>query len=612
MCPPDAPEYGGLKVESQQYPDARLNPDAASLANFGGGEATQAAFGASSDVAKQAGDVAQEAQSRADQVAHLAADNQIAQKQAEIQSNISRMHGQNSLQAHDYVKSQWEQLSQSMIEGTQNRAQQMAVIGSISSRGQELYRFAENHVSQQMESFADEQSKAGVQNAVNLAAMNPYDSDTISTQRARAEAVIQDQAQRKGIYLGPDGKPTATYQAMKADALGGFDKTMIQAMLDKDEPQGISAAKEYLDSHKDGMQANEMLAARKLVENSETKQMGMEAWNQLQGMKLPDGTPDTGRMESSIMARDDLTDQRKLQVIQFVKARAGEERVQWNQHQMANDRSFMNDLVNARRQGTPMEQAMNLVRKYSIDDYDSAIKTAAVQKTYAPPSDSDAQAVVNLRERIESGQATRSDVDGALQNNAINTSDWKTLRNQLFSANVEGRTPQMKLVNSQVNALARQTFGADTTKRNVFLNAVNDQTMGMSPQEKFKAASDMLKTDPSTQNHFLWMPSLPFGGKSQWETSAQSQQATTLAWGQAYQDLGRDQTLAIGQGVMHQGGKGFHPADVDAFADHFGGYQNLKQGTPVNNAIQSLSQKGQLVTPANVRWVLDRAKDGKL
>lgn len=605
---PEVQTYGSPKVEEEALPGVRVQPHA-DLASFGGGQAAEGAFSAASGVAKEAGELASQEFDRANQVAHLAADNAQAQKQAEIQTNVSKMYGQNSLGASDYVKKEWDKFTQDQAGNASNRVQQMAIQRSAASRSQELNRYTTQHVSQQMEQFADEQFKGGIENATSLAVMNPNDQANVQSQLERANALMIDQANRKGIYKDANGQETDAFKAMKEVTLGQFHKSVIQSMLDKDDPEGVNAAKEYLATHKEEMGGQTYKAARNTFENAETKQLGMDAWDEMKGMRLADGTPDTGKMERQIMADQSLPVARKLQIVQFVKARAGEERVQFYQQVASNDRSFADQVTKARTQGVPMATAMNLAEKFSRDPVDRQQKMAYVQTTYGPPSDSDPDTKVNLRERIEMGQASLADID-TVRGKQLNDQDWMQLRQEYFKAQVEGHTPQMKLVNNQIKELSVQNFGSDRTRSSRFKDAVDAATQGMSPDEKYKTAVDMIKKDPATQHD--WPLIGKWGGQAAFEVSSQQSAAHAIAMGQASQDVGHDEVMAIGQGVMHTGAKSYGPADVDKFAQEFGGYEQIKKGTPVNNAIQTIMQSGQVVSPEGVRWVLARSKNGKL
>lgn len=602
---PQVPVYGEQRVQESALPNVRMGADT-SLDTFGGGKPLEAAGDAIQGVEKTVTDIASQEKQKADSLAALAFDNQLSQTQTKIQVAASKMQGKDALGAPDYVNQSWNDAVNKIQSQATNDAQKMAIARAASSRFQELNRFAQVHVGDQMQKFADNETQSYIENSRTSAIQNANDPDKVEAEKQRTTAATYEFLSRKGIPLDSDqGK------ALLQNNLSNLNKSVLQALLDKDSPTNVEDAKNFLETHKDQFTGQDLIAVKKAVDTAETTTMGLQAWETVKGMKLSDGKPDEARMESAIMHRSDLSDERKLQIAQFVKARAKEEIVQSSMREQASDRSFSNQVYQARKNGVPLEDALKLVPKFSQDNTDQAVKSSFIQKVYAPPSETNPAVYVGLREQIDSGNATKADIDAAYQKNLINTSDWEHLRDTYFKNETEGKNPRMKIVENQIKDLAEATY-SDRKKRDEFLHAIDAAAYGKSPEERWNMAQDLIKKDPATESHFLWLQSLPFGGKDKWEAYKEQQQASTTAWGLADNDIGREVRLAIGNSFSGQTKKAFQPSDLSAFAVQMGGYDKIKAGTPINNAIQSLMRKGKVVTPATIQQVLNRAPDGNL
>lgn len=570
------------------------------LEDFGGGASVEKLTQATQGTEQVAFDIAQKEKEKADSLASMSMDNQLSQAQTQIQVEASKMKGQDALGAPDYVNKAWADQVQKIQGMATNDAQKMAVARAVSSRGQELNRFTQLHVNDQIQAFQDNQTQSYLENSRTAAVQNSGDPDKVAAEQQRTTAATMEFLDRKGIPSDSDqGK------AMLQANLSTLNKSVLQSLLDKNSPTNAQDGRDFLEAHKDQFTAQDLITANKAVDQAETTHIGLQTWEQMKDWKLSDGTPDLARMQSSIYARDDLSDDRKVALNGFVNGLAKEAVREKYQQDAATERSFANDVIQARQQGEPLADALKLVPKYSKDSYDSSQKTAFIQKTYAPPEDSDPHVYNDIRQGIMQGTITKDTLETAFQKNQINTKDYRSLYEEYFSAQIEGKNPAEQQTWKRIDALADQNFGGNKQDKADYLYALHTESQGKTPDDVWKMANDKLKGTPGAG--FLGI----FSGPAQYKTDILKMDAQSTAWGKLHEDVGQDQVNAIGKGILYAGANTWSPKDVDTFAQQFGGYDNIKSGTPVNNAIQSLSKAGQIPTAQNVKTLLQKYPDGK-
>lgn len=586
--------------QNQAQPQALANvsvPTSAPAEAFGAGQSNQTLDTAMEGVAKSFSDVAREQRDKADQVAHVQADTQASQLQTQIQVKVSQMKGQDAFAAPDYAEQTWNDGIAKIRSNLNGPNQQLSFDKTSSSRYQDLNRSVQMHVSDQAAAFDDQTTQSGIDQARTAAVVNAGDNKAVDQNLDVTKQLVDGWAQRKGVPTDSDiykNKLTSEVSATHRDVI----QAKLEAGLDDD-------AKQYFADHKDQMAAGDVLHASSALENSEVISQGNDLWSDLQGqkgMKFTDGSLDVEKMRDYVMDNTDMSDQRKEKVWSFIKARGREYNVDRNRTMAETERTFTNGVITARQNGEPMDQAMLLVGKYGTDQYDQQMKTQAVQAMYAPPSKSDPQTQMSLWEGVRGGTVNKDQIDSAFNNNKINVADWKSLREDYYKQQTDGEDPQTKSMNDRVKLLAAQNFG-DQDDRAAFLYEVHSASQGKSPDEAWKIANDKLKGDPSTGIFGMFQ-------SKQYKSDLQRDDSNNLAWGATYDAIGKKQALAIGQAVLSTGKPSWGLGDVNNYANEFGGADQLKVGTPVNNAITSLSAAGKRATPANVKFLLQNYPDG--
>lgn len=599
---PQVPQYNG-GVRSQSLPSVRVNTEAPAEA-FGGGQSSAAAFGAVSDLGKQAHDVAQEEWKKANQVAHMEADNKAAALETQLQVKASQMLGKDANNAPDIASKEWQDGTQKIRDSLSNDDQREAFDRTISTRWQSLDKNVQVHVAEQRKVYDNAETSTAIATSRNAAVLNANDDQRIGIEVARQNAVVSDWASRNGIPKDSD-----IYKQKIAEELSATHQGVITARLDNGQD---SAARSYFDANKSGMAAADVLKSEKAISDHETLGQGNAMWNKVGGLRLADGMPDEAKMQAAVNSDPNLSDEKKQKIWEVVKAKAGESIANKNRQDASNDRAFMDGAIQMRQQGQPLDQALKLAQKNSDSLYQQAVREDAIKKLYAPPSQSDPNVYMNLWERVQDGSASKQEIDQAKEQNRLNVSDWDSLRKDYYKVTVEGKNPETSQAWKGVGLLADQQFGSDKQSKNEFIYALKSQAEGKSADEIFKMAKDKLEKDPSTASP--WTQRLTLGlagnGDAQYKSDLAKQQASSLAFGKANEDIGQNTLKAIQNGAARSGKKSFAPSDLDAFSASLGGYDNIKPGTPAHNAMQSLIKKNQLVTPSNIKAVLAIHPDG--
>lgn len=606
MATIQVPRYGDPKVAQEVRPGARMDAPA-SLEAFGGGASNQAVFSAVAGTAKAATDAFEAERDQADAAAAQKAHDQTIQ----IRNRI--MYGSGDGKDPGAISRKGEAAFGTMADSLPSFDKQTDEIEKNlgSQRQKNIYAQIRNkerlnletslreHISREAMSFQDSTETSLAERYQQDAAANFQTPGFVETQVKQLRGLMTARGARLGW-----GKEKTDQET--ADALAALHAGVIQRMTDSDDPE---RAAEYFEANKDAL-GKYAHTAKDLVERSAAIERGNAAWERVGAFRLADGTPDEGKMQEAILGDDSMTPQEREKAWDFVKAKAGEARAQKSREDSARDRSFLNSAISARKQNQPLESALKLAARFSIDPYDRALKEDAIKKMYSPEQVvTNPQKKIALWEGIQDGTVGRADIDAAAARGELSPSDHISLRQDYYNVVSEGKSPEMRRAHERVKLLAQDSFGKDPEAIASFLSEVQSEARGKTPDEFFKIATDKLKTDPATQHSFFSLFS--WGGQEQYKSDLEKRNAESLAFGKADQDLGAETMKAISNSALRSGKKAFTPADFDAFTVEMGGYDKVKPGTAAYEAMQSLIKRNQLVTPRNIRKVLELYPDGK-
>lgn len=260
------------------------------------------------------------------------------------------------------------------------------------------------------------------------------------------------------------------------------DPALAQKILDGNKsklPETMTAA---LQSEVDG----KMLA---------TERAGL--WDSMTGgnaFRMADGNWDLGAMQETVMALEKPQDH-KEKLWDYIRARADEDRVIRARAADAADRGFANEVLAAQKRGAGLDEALKLTGRFSSDAYDQAQKTEVVKKLYAPPTNSDPRAYINLWESIQDGGATKKEIDGALNVGHINAKDWEQLRKDFYRQQTEGSSPADQLEWKRIQDLVKRKYTNETDQQDALYVI---QSLARKPEERQRILDELEKKVPDT------------------------------------------------------------------------------------------------------------------
>ncbi len=609
------------QVEIGALPAARTTVDAP-LEAFGGGQSAQTLAQSGKQLATTAFDIYKEAKQKADESYVTGLDLEASKEQTRIEVAIKNMRGRDSIHAADYAKDEWAKVSEK-LQG--NNAYQSQVIGKLlSARYGQIDRTAQTHTGDEMYKADEQQSNSYIAAEGDSALLHFDDPSRVAQSLDNQKAEIE----RVGARLGWDAN---TIEVKKRDTGSLTLAAIVGRKLDNGDYKG---AQSFFDTNKESFAAHDVGHVEKSLEDGKVLTLGKEAYASMGGFKLSNGAPDLARMESSIESNPNYGDREREKILTFVKAKAGDDWRNKLAQDNARDETFKNSAINAKKNGQPLEQSLLLAGKYSDGSYNQAVKEDFVRALYAPPDIKDDPAARNaLADAIDAGTGTSEQIDLAYKQGKITAGTNIALHSQWHNVVIEGKSPEMQRANEQIKMMAKARFGSDHDAIDAYVSEVKSSSFLKSPKERIKIADDLLKEDKSTASRFpTWLPEwtssvslgvvgpgkeVPFfGGDPQYKTNEARTHANDLALGNFHQDLGVDAVNAIGRGAIMSGAKGsdgkpLSPgAAVDSISTAFGGYDNVKKGTPVNNAINSLSKAGIAVSVDAIQKVLEHHPDG--
>lgn len=588
---------------SDGLPSARVSTSAPADA-FGGSAShiADAAEGATKDAV----DFFKQQKDQADQIAHIQADTQTSILQTNIQTNVSKMKGQDAFSAPDYMQEQWQDGVQKIQDGLVGQNQKLAFARTSAQRYQDLNKSVQTHVASEAQNFDDQTTQSGIDQARTAAIVNAGDDQQVQQNLDIQKQLVDGWAERKGIPVDSDiykDKLTAEQSATHLN--------VIHARLQSGLDQG---AQNYFDAHKDGMSGTDLQNAENALDASKVVGESNDLFNDIvskdngQQFKYSDGSINGEAVRKYVMDETDgdMSDQRALKVLGQVKAQVAEYNRDRYHQISANERDFANEVITNRQQGDDLQDSLKLATKWGHDAYDIAQKQAFIQKTYEPPAATKAIAHEQLREGIQNGSVELADIDRAMNKSDINAEDWASLRQMKLKTATDGTDPQMKYTDNLIKDLAQKQFGNDRDQTAQFQYVLSKKAEGKSPDEKLAIAQQELQNVPNPDSYF-------WGKMAKSKEDYQALQSQATAQGAMYQDIGFKQVQAVASGMS---GGGFNKvtnpeANVQAFANTLGvKYDDLKVGTPYNNAIRSLQSKGKIVSPDAVRKVIDKYPNG--
>ncbi len=375
--------------------------------------------------------------------------------------------------------------------------------------------------------------------------------------------------------------------------------TNINAYLEKDPAK----AKETLEIFKDKISPEFYQKTLQMVEGKNFDFNRLNLWeNKYKNFRLGDGNIDLARVQKDINSGNYTPDE-KLKLNSFMEAQAGNLRQQKSQQESAALDSFHNQLVAAKKNGLPLNEALKL-SSLGTDRYQQSQMEDAVNKFYSSSIKTSPDTYMRFYEGVKDGSIQKEQIDKARADGILSVDDWTEFRKSLFNSELTGEAGNKGF--DRIKLLADENFSASKKdEKNTFLYEMKQATKGMTPEQASSYAKEALK-DIVTSKGTLWDTKKP-----KYQVDFEKRDANSEAWGMIQNDIGTKELQAIGQGIqLKTSKKDLGLSDLDNFASQLGGYEAIKAGTPAHNAIQSLMKKGLRVTPDNIKYVLKRYPEG--
>lgn len=595
------------RVQPQALPGVRVNTDAP-ISAFGGGKSFDKVEEGIQGTFDYARKVAEEEKRKADEVQNNATTAKLDALATKLKYGENGEGGFMS-QTGDLVKGLPNKVNQSWTDGLKeitdglHTTEQRDFYNKKSQdRFNDLNRDLQSHIASENVKYDTDTTNSLVKNLINKSADNYNNPEVVGKSMAEMQMAIEGFGDRHGHSA--EVKKAAVADALSEAHSGIIGRTLLG--------EGGKAAQDYYNFHKDQITAKDKVAIEQKIEHQVNLEKGLDIWNQVKGFRLADGSLDEKKAEQYVMNQEGITLKDKMEQRSFVNSFAAEDHQAFVRQKAADEHQFMNDVIDYRKNGKTLIEAIQFTNYSTKDNLTRENRIDTVKKMWSPPTESDPDVYINLYDKIYSGRGNQEELDEAKKRGLINVKDWSGLSKQLIRENYGGgRGADEKNVDNRIKTLIKEQVGNNAKDQNKALFAINQAASekGMSPEQKWNYAQESFK-EVGTGN-YPWYKGFLFESKeAQWKQELQRADKTNTAWGFAHDQIGKDQTDAIGQGYL-KSKESFTPADIDAFAKEFGGFNNIKKGTPVNNAIMSLQLRRKPVVPENIRAVLSRHPDGK-
>lgn len=579
---PKAPQYTP-QVQQSGLPNVRSNVSAP-LEAFGGGQSAADLNRSTGNAIDETLRYASEEKQKSDQIVLVEKRNELLKLsnylQYNPQSGFLNKKGEQIKGLPEEVQTDWNSGLEQIRAGLSNTEQRAAFDKMASEESNSIHRDLLKHLSVEGVQYDRDTTKANIR-LEQEAAINKYnDPEFIKLSTEKIKSSLTGYGQRNGH--APEATELEIRQALSETHSGVIERMLLGA--------GGKAAGLYLNENRADMSARDILVAESRINKEVNLESGNELFNMVradQKFKRSDGTIDESKAESLILNNDKLTEQDKNEQIGFLKSRMSEYHQDLKRDENSRQREFMNGAITYRKTGKSLDQAIRLANKVGRDPYEQEIYVQAARKMYESPTQGNPNLYISIWEQVESGTDVKTKIDDAMKTGQITVSQWENLRKSNFRNQLEGVSGEGKIFKDRLKSIARELYPDDTQKRNDFMTTVDMQTQGKSYEEKRKYAEDLKGKQPGSSDG--WFSS----NKDKYKIVMDQRDKSDIAWGTLYSDIGEDETKSIGSGILFSGKGSWNLSDIDSFAAQYGGYSNIKKGTPVNNAIQSINRMNE-------------------
>lgn len=238
------------------FPGTRV-PTQAPLDAFGGGEATDRAFGASAGLSAEVGAVYQKHLEDAIQTQEVDNLSQLSAEETRLKTQLSQVKGKDALQAAQQATSDFDKFHSDLAANTANPVVQRATQAHAARFRDSLNSWASGYANQEFRRYDEGSVTSAIQNERD-AAIADGSPQRIGMALERQRALLSDYGKRAG--WSPEETQLNTAKATSSTHLGVLE--MIAA------GGNDLAARNYYDANKEGFVGNDRIHAEKMLENT--------------------------------------------------------------------------------------------------------------------------------------------------------------------------------------------------------------------------------------------------------------------------------------------------------------------------------------------------------
>lgn len=488
------------KVQEQALPRARQSTDAP-IEAFGGGASAQGVARAAENLGNTISDFAAKEKAYIDDIQATEADTKLAQKQTDIQVNISKMQGRDANGAREYAAKEMEKAVEEYGSGLTGNGS-LAFKKAAANRAEGLYGFSEKHTAAENQK-ADRGVLVDRLKVLNAkATSNALDDETrLDSALAQDLAEVHDAADAVARFEGipkllPDGTNNPSYQQLVNGALSRTHRDVIDARINAG---AIDKAYAYFKDYKENMTADDMNYADKRVEDALVVVDGNKIFQQGLQSRLPGGGIDQRAIFKSIDGMEGVSPQRKASIAAFVKARISEENIRQHQADLDTDKSFGNWAIQQKKAGVSIADiAGNLPPSFYRNDLEKHQRQQALYKLFSAEKTVDLPGVLALKEKIRTKGGSLQEVEDYVAANPTSVKDYYSLRAQVLGNKINGIDSQRNAELDLVKEDLKRKFQKDSKTRDEILHSIENETLGKPPEairELYKKKMEVVNPD---------------------------------------------------------------------------------------------------------------------
>jgi len=309
---PKVPVLDQQQVAETGIPTVRLDPGAAPIAAFGGGETLGQTQEAIQRLNQTFQGVMQEEQKRADNVHGLKRFNEYSEKRRNIMQELTQRKGEDAFGvANDYARIM-DDFDRQQLKLANNERQKL-YISQMSAKGRdEDLRRLGNHINSESLKLSERETAAALANEIDRGAKAYGDREIIGDAVIQGHKYIDEQAVISGA--GPEEIKRA-----KAEFEGKMHTSVINALINEGNSTYTRLAREHFEDHK-----SEMLIEDRARVKANLKEAGVRAVALANITKMFDKDKMDNKAREAFMAK--ITDDEEKALTRSLETREADRR----------------------------------------------------------------------------------------------------------------------------------------------------------------------------------------------------------------------------------------------------------------------------------------------